>query len=79
MKIDKITFKNNQAWVVLKDNDGNYLGTWHVVNIDFVNYIREINPEEMFFDKSLMNKKIENIVEGIYGKNTPLEDAPKHI
>lgn len=56
MKIDKITFKNDQAWVVLKDYDGNYLGTWHVVDFDFVNYIRKINPKEMFFEESLMNK-----------------------
>lgn len=65
MKIDKITFKNNQCWVVLKDNDGNYLGTWHVIEPNFVKYIRNINPEEMFFDKSLMNKKIDEIVEKI--------------
>ena len=71
MKIDKITFKNNQAWLVLQDNDGNYLGTWHVINLDFVEYIRTINPKEMFFDTSLMNKKMENIIEDIYGKTYP--------
>jgi len=67
MKIDKITFKNNQAWVVIKDNAGLYLGTWHVVDPSFVEYIRKINPEEMFFDRSLMNLELDNVIEELYG------------
>ncbi len=49
MKIDKITFKNNQAWLVIKDNDGDYLGTWHVVNSDMVDVIKHIMPKEIEF------------------------------
>jgi len=70
MKIDKITFKNNQAWVVVKDNAGLYLGTWHVVDQSFCQYIRQINPEEMFFDRSLMNVEVDNVIEELYGKIT---------
>lgn len=55
MKIDKITFKNNQAWVVIKSHDDDYLGTWHVVDTAFVEYIRKINPKDIFFDTGLMD------------------------
>ena len=27
MKIDKITFKNEQAWMTIKSEDGEYLGS----------------------------------------------------
>ena len=44
MKIDKITFKESQAWIVIKSDDGDYLGTWHSANPEFVNAIRKENP-----------------------------------
>jgi len=60
MIIDKITFKNNQCWVVVNGYDGTYLGTWHIVSPEFVEYIRKINPKELYFDTNLMGKKGEN-------------------
>ena len=47
MKIDKITFKNNQAWLVITSDDGNYLGTWHIVDINFVEVIKKLMPTEI--------------------------------
>ena len=35
MKIRKATFRNNQAWLSI-EADGEYIGTWHIVNILFV-------------------------------------------
>ncbi len=49
MKIDKITFKNDQAWLVIRDDDGNYLGTWHIVNSIMVNVIRDTMPTDIEF------------------------------
>ena len=43
MKIRKVTFKNNQAWLSIEDDNGEYLGTWHVVDITLVNVIRKSN------------------------------------
>lgn len=49
MKIDKITFKNHQAWIVIKSGDGEYLGTWHCVNTDFVKALQKEMPKEIVF------------------------------
>ncbi len=51
MRIDKITFKNNQVWIVIKSVTGTYLGTWHIVNPEFVEYIRQKNPKEIHFEE----------------------------
>jgi len=47
MKIDKITFKNHQAWIAICSEDGEYLGTWHVINPEFVGVLRNENPKSM--------------------------------
>ena len=52
MKIDKITFKNEHAWIVIKFEDGDYLGTWHVVNRDFVESIRKEMPKSISFEEN---------------------------
>ena len=52
MKIDKITFKNEQAWVVIRSNNDEYLGTWHVVNGDFVKLLMKEMPKYLFFSTS---------------------------
>ena len=49
MKIDKITFKNNQAWIVIKSEEGEYLGTWHVVNPNFVIALQKEMPKKLKF------------------------------
>jgi hypothetical protein len=49
MIIDKITFKDNQAWIVIKTKEGEYLGTWHVVNPAFVEAIRKEMPKVINF------------------------------
>ncbi len=49
MEIDKISFKNNQAWIVVKGDDGTYLGTWHVVDPALVKKIREHMPVGLLF------------------------------
>lgn len=50
MKVDKITFKNNQAWITVRADDGIYLGVWHVTNPAFVNAIRESDPKEIVLE-----------------------------
>lgn len=47
MKIDKITFKENQAWLVIRSKDNVYLGTWHTTDPEFVNALRKENPTEI--------------------------------
>jgi hypothetical protein len=44
MRINKITFRNNCAWLAIYSKSGEYLGTWHVVNIEFVDVLRNENP-----------------------------------
>ena len=78
MKIDKITFKNNQALVVIRDNSGLYLGTWHVVDSNFVEYIRKINPEEMYFDKSSINLEVDKMVDELYGGKNEWNNGKKN-
>lgn len=48
MKIDKITFKNNQAWVTIY-KDGVYLGTWHIIEPSLVDWLRQNNPGKLRF------------------------------
>tara|TARA_Y100000310_G_scaffold103997_1_gene102324 strand:- start:1230 stop:1382 length:153 start_codon:yes stop_codon:yes gene_type:complete len=50
MKIDKISFKKNQAWLTIKSNEGEYLGVWHVTNPAFVNAIRESDSKELVIE-----------------------------
>ena len=47
MKIDKITFKDNKAWLAVCSDDGQYLGTWHVVNPEFVQVLRNEHPKNI--------------------------------
>ncbi len=47
MKIDKISFKNDQAWLVVCSDDGNYLGTWHIVDIRFVESLQKEMPNKI--------------------------------
>jgi hypothetical protein len=47
MKIDKITFKNNKAWLAIYSKDGEYLGTWHVVNPEFVVALQNQHPKNI--------------------------------
>jgi len=57
MKIDKITFKNEQAWVVIRSEEDEYLGTWHIVHRPFVKALREEMPEKIKFEKKKVKKK----------------------
>ena len=47
MKIDKITLKENKAWIAICSDDGEYLGTWHVVNPKFVEVLRNEYPKSI--------------------------------
>ena len=47
MRIEKLTFKNHQAWIAIYSNDGEYLGTWHVINPEFVEVLRNESPKNM--------------------------------
>ena len=50
MKIDKITFRNRQAWVVIRSEfDDEYLGTWHVVSPSIVKLLQEEMPTGIDF------------------------------
>jgi len=51
MKIDKITFKNNQAWLSIRSKEGDYLGTWHIVNLELVETLKKETPKEIRFEK----------------------------
>lgn len=42
MRIDKITLKNNQAWVTFKSAFSNeYMGTLHLVSDDFLQEVKD--------------------------------------
>ena len=47
MKIDKITFKDNKAWIAICSDGGDYLGTWHVVSPKFVEALRNEHPKSI--------------------------------
>ncbi len=47
MKIDKITFKNSQAWIVVESDNDEYLGTWHVANSEFVKALQKELPNKI--------------------------------
>lgn len=46
MKIDKITLKNNQAWVTFKSKEGEYMGTLHLVEDKFVQEVKDALVEK---------------------------------
>jgi hypothetical protein len=48
--IDRITFKDNQAWIVIRSPDGTYLGTWHAMNSAFVEALRKEMPKVINFE-----------------------------
>jgi hypothetical protein len=41
MRIDKITLKNNQAWVTFKSDADEYMGTLHLVEDRFLEEVKE--------------------------------------
>ena len=41
MKIDKITLKNEQAWITFTSKDGNYMGTLHLIDENFIDEVKE--------------------------------------
>lgn len=47
MKIDKITFKNQYAWLAIYSKDREYLGTWHVINSELVEVLRNEHPKNI--------------------------------
>ena len=47
MKIDKISIRNNQAWLAIKSEDDEHLGTWHVINPGFVRAIQNEIPKRI--------------------------------
>lgn len=49
MKIKKITFANEQAWIVIESEDGEYIGTWHCIHPKFVELLRKEMPEGIEF------------------------------
>ena len=51
MKVDKITFKDEQAWIVIRSEEGDYLGTWHTTHPNFVKLLREQNPKKIKFEE----------------------------
>lgn len=47
MKVDKITFKENQAWITIRSEEGEYLGVWHTSNPELVKAIRDKMPKKI--------------------------------
>ena len=47
MKIGKITFRNKKAWLAIYSEKGEQLGTWHVVDPDFVTTLKNEQPSRM--------------------------------
>ena len=62
MKIDKITFKNKQAWVVIRSDNNKYLGTWHIVDTDFVKSLMKEMPQFIFFSTSEQSSDSADII-----------------
>ena len=49
MKIDKISLKNEQAWVTFRTDEGEYIGTLHIVEDRFLEEVKskfEENPRK---------------------------------
>ena len=45
MKIDKTTLKNNQAWITFHSDDGEYMGTLHLVSDKFIEEVKKCVEE----------------------------------
>lgn len=47
MKIGKITFRNEQCWLTILENNLKYLGTWHIVDKEFVKALKKKMPTKI--------------------------------
>lgn len=45
MNIDKKTFAQGQAWLAVRDNNGKHIGTFHIVDTDFVKSLEKSCPD----------------------------------
>lgn len=45
--VDKISLKNEQLWISLRDKNGDYVGTWHVTDKETASILLEIKPKEL--------------------------------
>ena len=62
MEIKKATFKNNQAWLSIW-SDGNYMGTWHIVDEALVRMLKEADLDS--YELKIEGKDIKNNQEKI--------------
>jgi len=46
MEIDKTTSKNGQVWVTFKSNNGEYIGTLHIVSDKYLEEVKSSLKEE---------------------------------
>ena len=47
MKIKKTSFKDKQVWLAVYSDKGEYLGTWHIINQEFAQAVRDENPQNI--------------------------------
>ena len=45
MKVRKMSFRNEQAWLSIEDEEGNYLGTFHLTNLELGEKLRQQKGE----------------------------------
>lgn len=45
--VDKISLKNEQLWISLRDKNGDYIGTWHVTDKETASILIELKPKEL--------------------------------
>lgn len=51
IEVKKISFKNNQAWLSMMNDEGTYIGTLHIISRDFCKKIIELMPTKVTFTK----------------------------
>lgn len=49
--IDKTTFKNGQAWLAIRGDNGEYIGTWHIVNPEFVQQLKILDYKKIILEQ----------------------------
>lgn len=47
MRIDRLSFRNGQAWIAVYSELGEYLGTWHVVFPEFIRALQAEMPDRI--------------------------------
>jgi hypothetical protein len=50
MEISKISFRNGQAWLAIRGKKREHIGTWHIIDPEFVRALKKEIPKKIFLE-----------------------------